>query len=374
MIDRRRIVRQWRENQGKALVTLVRVEGSSYRRLGAHMLVTVNGENVGTISGGCLEAEVIRKAAWSVRNGPIVERYSTLFDDTAEIPYGLGCGGVVDLLLEPVDTPECAALLAAIERSLEGHKSTVITRLPTVSQPLARIILAENDQPVFASAALSEAQRGELLNSAAAEHVYVERLTTPQRLVLLGAGDDARPVVALAAALGWNVSVFDGRAQLARSERFPEARQVARLATLDQLSLVSTDAVVLMSHSYEQDRAALQQLLSAFASSDPTRVPGYIGLLGARHRSALLVSESAAYLGLSISECCERIWAPVGLDLGGDGPEAVALSIIAEIQSWLHGRLARSRRLNAEEVAVQVAKGGSSAYLQAHCAVELTPR
>src|SRR5665213_3648121 len=108
MVDRRRIVRQWKQGAATVLVTLVRAEGSSYRRPGARLLIGVDGEYAGTISGGCLEAEVVRKAAWMTRAGAVVERYSTLFDDTAEIPYGLGCGGTVDLLVEPAGTPEFA--------------------------------------------------------------------------------------------------------------------------------------------------------------------------------------------------------------------------------------------------------------------------
>src|SRR5579872_6015833 len=130
MADRRRIVEQWKRGDAEVLVTLVRAEGSSYRRPGAHLLIGADGEYAGTISGGCLEAEVVRKAAWMVRHGAMVERYSTLFDDTAEIPFGLGCGGVVDLLLEPADTPECEALLTAMEASLGGEESFVATWLP----------------------------------------------------------------------------------------------------------------------------------------------------------------------------------------------------------------------------------------------------
>src|ERR1700741_2471327 len=130
MVDRRRIVRQWKHGTAKVLVTLVRAEGSSYRRPGAHLLIDADGGYAGTISGGCLEAEVVRKAAWMVRDGAMVERYSTLFDDTAEIPFGLGCGGVGDLLLEPVETAECQALLKAMEASLGGEESAVATWLP----------------------------------------------------------------------------------------------------------------------------------------------------------------------------------------------------------------------------------------------------
>src|ERR1035437_5554946 len=130
MVDRRRIVRQWRQGAAKVLITLVHAEGASYRRPGAHLLIGADGEYAGMISGGCLEAEVVRKAEWMVRGGAIVERYSTLFDDTAEIPFGLGCGGVVDLLLEPVETAECGALVRAMEASLRGDESRVVTWLP----------------------------------------------------------------------------------------------------------------------------------------------------------------------------------------------------------------------------------------------------
>src|SRR5215470_14005900 len=108
MVERRQIVGLWRRGGARVLVTVIRVEGSSYRRPGARLLLGQAGEYAGTISGGCLEAEVIRKAEWKVRDGAVVERYSTMFDDTAEVPFGLGCGGVVDLLLEPVNTPECS--------------------------------------------------------------------------------------------------------------------------------------------------------------------------------------------------------------------------------------------------------------------------
>ena len=97
---------------------------------------------------------------------------------------------------------------------------------------------------------------------------------------------------------------------------------------------------------------------------------GFIGLLGAAHRSSLLVSEAAATLGLSVAECCARIHAPVGLDLGGDGPEAIALAVVAQVQAWAQGRPDAGRRLTAEFVAEQIARGGASQYLRAQCAVD----
>jgi xanthine dehydrogenase accessory factor len=93
-------------------------------------------------------------------------------------------------------------------------------------------------------------------------------------------------------------------------------------------------------------------------------------LLGASHRSSLLVSEAAATLGCSVADCCERVWAPVGLDLGGDGAEAIALAVVAEVQAWVQDKLGASRRLTAEFVAKQIEQGGASRYLQTQCALK----
>ena len=360
MVDRRRIVEQWQQGSSRVLVTLVRAEGSSYRRPGAHLLIGSDGLYSGTISGGCLEAEVVRKAIWKVRNGAIVDRYSTMFDDTAEIPYGLGCGGIVDLLLEPTETPEAHALLAAMEASLAGESRTVITRLPAEGQPLARTVQAPNGDLLFATPGFAS----NLASLHLADNtVFIERLAPPQRLFVLGAGDDARPLVTLAALLGWSVVVADGRPHLTRPERFPQAEHLVTTNSIAELDIQPNDAIVIMTHSYEQDRTLLAGLLSL------PEAPIYLGLLGARHRSSLLVSEAAILAHRTVAECCERLYAPVGLDLGGDGPEAIALAVIAEVQACIQGKLGTSRRLSAEDVAVQIDRGGASRYLQVQCAV-----
>jgi len=372
MVERRQIVamaRRGAEEMG-VLVTLVRAEGSSYRRPGARLLTFANSsEYAGTISGGCLETEVVKKALWKVRAGAVVERYSTLFDDTAEIPYGLGCGGTIDLLLEPTRTPEFAALAEALEGSLEGKRATVLTWLPAAAtlpaeeRPLLRAVILASGEVVFRSAGLTEAQIEAAVQGEDPD-VFVEHLAPPQRLVVLGAGDDAKPVVSMAHLLGWNTTVVDGRQQLARAERFPTAGVMVATATeVAAVKIAPEDAVVLMTHSYEQDRAWLAAVLPL--------APRYLGVLGARHRSSLLVSEAAAMLGLSVTECCERIYAPVGLNLGGDGPEAIAIAVIAEVQGCCAGGRPSSRRLSAEDVAEQIALGGASRYLQVQCALNL---
>ncbi len=342
----------WQRGEAVALATLVRVEGSSYRAAGARILIGREGASVGSVSGGCLEAEIIRKAPWLVRHGARVERYSTLFDDTAEIPYGLGCGGTVDVLLEPADAPEFQALMHALEASLRGQSRRVTTSFPDDSHRLARSITDGNGTPLFRSSTPSGVPTAE---------PFAETLEPPQRLFVFGAGDDAQPLVRMAALLGWTVLVLDGRTQWARPERFPEAEQVLGTHTLGGWQPAALDAVVLMTHSYEQDRAWLEQVLPP--------APRYLGLLGSRHRSALLVAEAASTVGWPLERACERLFAPVGLDLGGDGAEAIALSILAEIQACVQGKLGHSRRLTPTGIREQVARGGASRYLQAKCAL-----
>jgi xanthine dehydrogenase accessory factor len=366
MVERERIVEMASrdERQASVLVTLVATDGSSYRKPGARLLV-LDGEHAGTISGGCLESEVVKRAPWSVRLGAVVERYSTVFDDTSDIPYGLGCGGTVDLLLEPSGTLEYTALLDAIKGSLKGKPSVVITFLPNENSPMLRAVLSATGEIVFSSDALTEVE----INTAQAgkvQNAFVERLAAPQRLIILGAGDDAMPIVEIASLLGWNITVVDGRPQLARAERFPKAQRVlaVRAGLLADVGITAEDAVVLITHSFEQDREWLAAVLPI--------APRYLGVLGAKHRSSLLVSEVSALTGLSIAECCDRIYAPVGLDLGGDGPEAIALAVIAEAQACCMGHLAGSRRLFAADVSRHLADGDVSRYLQAQCALELS--
>ncbi len=352
VMERRSIVAFARAHAGSgtAMVTLVRAEGSSYRQPGARLLIGTGREYAGTVSGGCLEAEVVRRSVWRVRGGAVVDRYSTEFDDTADVPYGLGCGGVLHLLLEPGGTPEFDALLEAMEQSLAGEERVVRTWLPESGRPLRRAVWDDAGELLFQSAELDDVAA----NAHGGEGVFVERLGAPQRLVIFGAGDDARPVVSVAALLGWSVLVADGRSQLVRAERFPGAERVIVAESAAGVEVRPEDAVVLMTHSYEQDRALLAELVS---------MPGglrYLGLLGARHRSSLLVSEAAVISGQTVAACCARLYAPVGLDLGGDGPEAIALAVVAEIQACVQGKLGGVRRLTERSVAEQVKRGGAS--------------
>jgi xanthine dehydrogenase accessory factor len=361
MMERRRILELWdcKQDQDAVLVTLTSATGSSYRRPGAHVLLLIDGRHAGTISGGCLEAEVARKAFWMTRNGAVMQRYSTLFDDTAEIPFGLGCGGEIDILLEPANTPECAALLEAMRDSLTGKPRIVTTTFPANDQPLQRLILAPDGEVIFAGTTTSStAEKFPAKN-------FTEHLNPPQRLILFGAGGDAQPLVNMAALLGWSVIVADGRAQFVQRDRFPAARTVLldEHLSIVPLEITSKDAVVLMTHSFEQDRALLAQLLGI--------APAYLGVLGARHRSSLLVREVAAKMNLSMEEVAAALHAPVGLNLGGDAPESIALAILAEAHACCIGSIdsdANSRRITADEMKRHLAERDATTTI---CALDL---
>lgn len=400
MIERGEIVKLWRSRRDSSgvLVSLVRVEGSSYRRPGARMYVQGR-TYAGSISGGCLEGDIVRKAAWLTRRGAGVERYSTRFDNpfddsssnadgsgsigsefgtSGDIPYGLGCGGVMYVLLEPVAAPETEAFLLALEAAQNGKTFACATVLPDgLRSTFARMILDENGEIFFASASLDPASLTHLstlaraLNSTETAftsyrdgtcNVFLEPILPPQRLIIFGAGEDARPLSRMAHLMGWRIAVADGRASLAQPARFPEADQVLVLGggkrDLDALQFGSRDAVAILTHSFDQDRNLLPQLLPLDLR--------YLGLLGARHRSQLLLTQAARQLGWAPEECLRRVHAPMGLDLGGDSPEAVALTVIAEIQSVLHEKSVVSRRMSQESLQAAPARR----YVPAQCPLD----
>ena len=396
MAEQRAIVAMWRKEQDAAsvLATLIHVDGSSYRRPGARMYIHPPG-HAGSISGGCLEGEVVRKASWLTRNGAVIEKYSTVFDATStedgrDIPYGLGCGGIINLLLEPLKLDETRAILEALEAAQQGTILCSATLLPSDSQHFARVIVRKGSLEFpdadlmlfFSSEGLDAGKRDALVSLAknATEpetisftfdgeqrSVYLEPILPPQRLVIFGAGDDASPVANLAHLLGWRITVADGRSWLAQPARFPTAELVLTLRedlgdsagmNLSDLKLTNQDAVAILTHSFEQDKNLLRQLL-------PLNLR-YLGLLGTQHRSQLLLTEAAQHLGWTPEECLRRVHSPIGLDLGGDSPEAVALTIVAEIQSVLHQKLAVSRSMSVDALHLVPA----SPYIPAQCALD----
>lgn len=315
------------------LASVVAIEGSAYRRPGARLLLTSSGLRAGTISGGCLEAEVAKKAWWLTERGPSLQRYSSFFDDDGDMPYGLGCGGTVLVLLERGEAAR--QVLEALRRSVEERTASVIVTDMNPDHPGTALILNEAGQASFARSGDSEALTTlakEVLETGISRHepgFFVEWVGPPPALVIFGAGDDAQPLTEFAASLDWHITIADDRSNLVRAERFPHA---ARVCDLDAALAGSgpDTAAVIMTHSYEQDRKVLGVLLG--------REMKYLGILGPRRRTERLVSEVASELNLTAAECMASLHTPVGLDLGGHSPAAIALSITAELQAVFAGR------------------------------------
>lgn len=353
-----RILEAWRAvraaGEDAVLATVVKVEGSAYRRPGARMLITADGKAVGTISGGCLESLLIKRAWWLTEGGePRVCRYNTAADEDAQWSFGLGCNGVVHVLLERLSARRASVQLDLLQAARDAMRPAAtavviaahggggvrvgerLVRWPDgtlgggVSDVGLARRLADDLETVVRERSLGG--RSYLLLGAQAD-VFVELLTPPVRLVVLGAGHDACPLVHFAKALGWHVIVADGRAHFARRDRFPEADAVVVTAGDDPLRGcgISPDSfVVLMSHSIEQDRAALARLLRA--------PPRYIGLLGPRSRTERMLCELAE-LDSTIAGALPALHYPVGLDIGAENPEEIAIAIVAEIRAVLAGR------------------------------------
>lgn len=367
MTDLEHILPLWRELEAAGaeyvLATIVAVEGSSYRRPGARMLMAADGRRAGTVSGGCLEAAVAQRAWWLTENGPVVRPYSTREDD-GDLPYGSGCGGVVHILLErrTMAAPLMRVLEAAFHARVPLAIATVLdgahigqrafAGLPgTRGQsfaPIANCVPGAADSLEFQLGDLAEGmlEQRAAMNSTLhvgeeSMRVWVDYCAARTGLWVFGAGDDVKPLVKQARTLGWFISVADGRSHLATQERFAEADTVRVLpvnelpdAAREHFDLCRSDAAVLMTHSFEQDAGILAALLAAPVA------PAYIGVLGPQRRTRELLVEAARLLDLLPSErlvenWLEQLHAPVGLDLGADAPATIALSILAEIQKTI---------------------------------------
>lgn len=310
------------------------------------MLLTRGGQRAGTISGGCLEAEVTKKAWWLTEKGPTIQRYSSFFDDDSPVPYGLGCGGTVHVLLERGDAAH--AVLDALEFNLNARTPFVIV---TDTDRTATVLVQQvvPDEKLFSSSPeiaefenlvrRATEQKHSFytvvqINPDLAADLFVEYIAPTPALIIFGAGDDAKPLADFAHKLGWYVTIADGRSHLARAERFPQADRLTvidydQVTPLQDLAIESA-AAVLLTHSFEQDQALLRELLP--------RNPKYLGVLGPRQRTERLAAEVSRQIGITGEECMARLHAPVGFDIGAHTPESIALSIVAEIFAVLRGR------------------------------------
>jgi xanthine/CO dehydrogenase XdhC/CoxF family maturation factor len=333
------------------------------------MLIPLHGRTIGTVSGGCLEQDLAKKAWWLTDSGePVVRRYSTGAtededDEQSSLTFGLGCNGTVFVLLERLHATSSSPVIELLRRVRDSQQpaamATVIGTSRNASARVGDRLLSDTDG-TLRNLPLKIAIRHDLRKTLAQKkssirlytdargevEVFFEYIAPPPRLVIFGAGHDAQPLVRMAKLLNWHVSVIDSRSHFARPERFPQADAVI-FASLDNpfdlRPLTDGAAVTVMTHSYRQDRHWLGQLLQTS--------PAYLGQLGPKERTQRLLAE--------IGQGTCALHFPMGLDLGGDAPENVALSILAEMTAVMNqrqGGMLRHRRKPIHQADLQVSE------------------
>lgn len=383
------------------LATVVRTEGSAYRKPGAMMLICEDGRSAGMISGGCLEPHIIKRAFWLTRHGASVQVYQTgdeqkedledeleeKLDNDAidfavdledELNFGLGCNGKVHVLFERLSSAmPYLDLIQKVRQS--GESTTVATLIRSNSSEVTvgtRVHLnasflddSKNSQEIpeqttnlpkpiideLSAYKVSKRHADYLVlkslvandnssKNAIQTEWLVQRVQPQIRLLVCGAGNDVMPLVTMAKLQDWHVTVIDSRPQYATRQRFPQADAALYVALNDSetlLKLSQNAAVALMSHSLSQDRARLAVLLKNANHCN------YIGQLGPRYRTERLIKEISATCAdpTALADGINQLHYPIGYKLGGDGPEALALSIIAQISAVVYEKVAVTKEL-----------------------------
>jgi xanthine dehydrogenase accessory factor len=346
-----------------ALATVVHVEGSSYRRPGARMLVTDEGQLTGAISGGCLEGDALRKALFALSlDKKMLVTYDTTDEDDAKLGIGLGCNGIIQVLFEPIDPDDPKNPIELLKLTASERQSAVLVTLFSLKdkrgyQPGTCLLFRGNqlissanqandlNEFLHADVKLVMAERTSGFRnyvSASQDFIaFIEYIAPPVSLVIFGAGNDVVPLVKMADVLGWQTTVVDGRPNLARSERFVPSCQVLVSkpeSVLEKISIDEETVFLLMTHNYNYDLAMLKALI-------PRNV-AYIGSLGPKQKLDRMLQELRTEGVMMTEGQLENIYGPAGLEIGAETPEEIGLSILAEIKAVLLNKEGRSLRKN----------------------------
>jgi xanthine dehydrogenase accessory factor len=334
------------------LATVVHTKGSTYRKVGARMLIVDRGEIAGMVSGGCLEQDILCHVQQQTPPyHPFAIAYDTTTAEDILWGFGLGCDGVVTILVEHLtnrsDNP-LTFIANCFDRQQSGVLATVFQVEGNLSVPIgARLMLhldgeiESNIEDVELSAAIAtDAQiaihrqtihRRYCLPLGQVD-VSIEVIQPPPHLTIFGAGRDVLPLAEFAKTLGWRLTIVDCRSSETTADRFPMADNIilARREEIDrQVTINANTIAVVMTHNYLDDLEILRSL-----STIQNR---YIGVLGARQRTAKLLNDLT-----NVPEHFQRLHAPIGLDIGAETPEEIAIAIIAEIQAVITDRPASS--------------------------------
>jgi xanthine dehydrogenase accessory factor len=330
------------------LATVVSSSGSTYRRAGARSFITASGQTIGMISGGCLEADILEQAQQRMPDGkPILVTYDHTASEDILWGFGLGCNGVVQVLIERLEQSDDLNPLTFIrecfERQVSGAIATVI-RHSTI--PLGSRVLMHSDSTVRHNIEDSQLRSKILadlnpalhrqrpsIHSYSSTEVLIEPIHPPRSLLIFGAGQDAIPVMQGAKQLGWTVTIADCRASAATLDRFAIADRIIltrRENLAEQVPVNEQTLAVVMTHNYFDDLEILKTLL-------PQSIP-YVGVLGPKRRTESLLQDLEVEGIRSSKAQLKKLYAPIGLAIGAETPEEIALSILAEIQAVLSDR------------------------------------
>jgi xanthine dehydrogenase accessory factor len=331
-----------------ALATVVHVDGSSYRRPGARMLITEDGALTGAISGGCLEGDALRKALLVImQQQSMLVTYDTSDEDDAVMGLGLGCNGIIQVLIEPVDAGRINNPISLLKLIAGKRQKVALITLFCLSdkknpQPGTCLLLAEDGvitgDSIYLKEVLIDGAGEAMQNRQSSFHNYstgkfrftafTEFIPPAVSLVIIGAGNDIIPLVTMAEILGWKTTVIDGRPAYAKKERFPASCNVLLAKpeqVIDQININDRTAIVLMTHNYNYDLAMLGMLAKKELM--------YTGMLGPKKKLDRMKAELSEK-GIDLTPIqLARIHSPVGLDIGAETPEEIALSILAEIKT-----------------------------------------
>ena len=344
-----------------ALATLVHLNGSSYRRPGARMIVDEEGQLTGAISGGCLEGDALRKAVFCIHTQvPKLVVYDTSDEEDATIGIQLGCSGIIQVLFEPIDENDPLNPIELLKKAIHKRQNTVLVTLYASQikkgDTVGTSILLEdsgefhnNSSFQFIPETLMQDIKDTLTVKKSSFKSYQQNdntfnaflsfISPPISLVIVGAGNDAIPLQSIAETLGWEVIIVDGRHTYAKIERFSSACQIIVSKpekVLEQIPIDEKTVFVLMTHNYNYDYAILKALLGK-------NVP-YIGALGPKKKLDNMITDLKAENIFLNEKQKNIIYGPVGLELGAETPAEIALSITAEIMSVMNNKKGGSLR------------------------------
>lgn len=345
-----------------ALATVVLVEGSAYRRAGARMLITEDGQLTGAISGGCLEGDALRKARMVIlQQEPLLVTYDTMDDDDAKLGVGLGCNGIIHILIEPVNNGQTNPI-TLLKTVVGSHGCSVLVTLFNIEdrkapQPGSCLCLADGqtlsnglETLLFKNELLEDAgnvldNEQSVITTYDGYTAFIECVKPLISLIIVGAGNDAIPLTQIASVLGWNITVVDGRPNYITADRFRLANNLLIAKpenVLENIEVNEWTAFVLMTHNYNYEFALMKALLPLH--------PAYIGLLGPKKKMERMLDELEKS-GTTITERnLETIHGPVGLDIGSETAEEIALSIVAEIKAVFSARNGQHLKLKTSVI------------------------